>query len=114
MTREEFAAVLGREPSATDQMPGTYRYRATKGAPIQAVRISFDGATWHVLLNGAVQPGSGALDPSDIPFILWRGPFWSITEAEYMAILREYQDAGRGTPLRTPDQPVNLRESEPL
>lgn len=95
-------------------MPGTYRYRAGKGAPIQAVRIVYDDTAWHVLVNGSVQPGSGAADPAEIPFILWRGPFWSITEAAYMAILRAYQEAKIGTPLRTPDRAVNLRESEPL
>lgn len=114
MTPDEFAKALGREPSATDQPPGTYRYKARRGAPVQAVRISYDGAHWHCLLNGRVQPGSGCADPDGIRFINTFGPFWSITETEYKAIIQEYEAASPGTPLTMPTEAVNLRESEPL
>lgn len=114
MTPEEFAIAVGRMPSATDQMPGTYKFRAFKGAPWQAIRISFDGIWWHCICNGVVTRDSGRRDPADISLILWRGPFHRIPESEYMRILRDYDEAPPGSPLRTPNEPVNIRESKPL
>lgn len=100
MTPAEFAAALGREVSATDQMPGTYRCRRARKkeiAPVEVVRLVYDGIEWHCLLNGVVQTGSGARDPMDIPFVLWNAPFWPITEAEYMTFLRAYQEPATAT-----------------
>lgn len=114
MTREEFTNALGREPSATDQPAGTYRYRARRGAPWQAVRIIYDGSRWHCVVNGVAVSGEGQADPERIGFIMYHGPFHSITEAEYLAILADYADAKAGTPLATPAEPVNLRRSNPL
>lgn len=112
MTREEFAAALGRDPAPEDQLPGTYRYRARKGAPWQGVRISYKLGWWICLLNGDAE--GMARDPGKIPFIWKHGPFHSITEDEYMAILKDYAEAQPGSPYLTPDQPVNLRRIKPL
>jgi hypothetical protein len=105
---------LGRPVSATDQPPGTYRYRARRGAPLQPVLISWDGDLWHVLLNGEPVPHSGQLDPMEIPFVLFKGPFPAITPDEYRCLIMEHEMAGPGSPLRTPDQAVNLRRAVPL
>jgi hypothetical protein len=106
---------LGRPVSATDQPPGTYRYRARRGAPFQAVKIMLsDDGFWDVLLNGSPVARSGQLDPMDIPFVLNRGPFAPISEHEYRALILEFEMAADGSPLKTPDEPVNLRRSAPL
>lgn len=112
MTREEFAAALGRDPAPEDQLPGTYRYRARKGAPWQAVRITYQDGMWFCVVNG--RGDHWAYDPAKIPFIWRHGPFHSVTEDEYLAILKDYAEAHPGSPLNTPDEPVNLRRIKPL
>lgn len=106
---EDWEAALGRERSATDQPPGHYWYRAGRGCPLQPLRIHWDGHHWHVLLIGEPVRGSGQRDPMDIPFVRARGPFHPIPEGEYLRMIRDYETAPPGSPLRTPDQPVNLR-----
>lgn len=106
--------LLPRPPSATDQPPGFYRYRARKGAPWLPVRIMHDGDLWHCLLNGMVTFGSGKRDPQDIPFILYRAPFHAIKEAEYEALIEAYRQATVGHPLASPDEKIDLRTSRPL
>lgn len=106
-----FAEMLKRQPEATDQPPGTYRFRR-RGGPLQAVRIIWDGAEWSVLVNG--EERGRAADPVEIDFILYHGPFWPISEAEYAQILIAYGKAKPGTPLATPDAPVDFRKSRPL
>jgi len=117
-TRQEFAELLGREPDATDQPPGWYRYRAARGAPFQAIRIVYEDGLWFCLVNGLSEYQgrrvAGRNDPSEIPFIILHGPFHEITEEQYMAILRDYQEAAPGSPLETPEQPVNVRQARPL
>lgn len=105
---------LGRTLGAEDQPPGFYRYRARRGAPWQALRILWDGAEFHCLLSGEPVKGSPAPDPALIDFILYRGPFHSVSETEYETLLAAYRAAPAGHPLRTPDEPVNLRGSKPL
>lgn len=114
MDRQALQALLGREPDATDQPPGTYRFRARRKAPWQPVRIMFnaDEQTWYCLLNGALV-GFGA-DPADIPFIQNHGPFHPISPGEYYDMILAYADAKPGTPLKDPQSPVNLRKSKPL
>lgn len=101
----------GLEPT-----PGTYRYRAGKGAPWQPVRIAFDGYLWHVLIVGQVAHGSGNQDPRGIPFLDKHWPMHPIEEKEYMQLLREYLEAAKvpGHPLLTPDRATKLREAPPL
>jgi hypothetical protein len=106
---------LGRPVSATDQPPGTYRYRTKKGAPWQPLKIMLtDNGLWHVLLCGRPVSGSPARDPEQIQLVLWRGPFDPISEHEYRALVLEHEMAPAGSPLRNPDEPVNLRQARPL
>lgn len=115
MTKEEFAQILGREPSATDQPPGFYRYRIGRKKPWQAVRIMFDGIWWHCLINGQPTEDSGRWrDPEKIHFITWSGPFHSTTEEEYLKLIAAYETAPAGSPLRSPAERIDLRRSKPL
>ncbi len=93
---------------------GWFRYREQKGAPWQALRIIRESGCWVALLNGVAVPGSGAALAKDVPFLLWRSPFHSVTEAEYLSIIRAYERAPPGHPLRTPDQPIDLRQAPGL
>lgn len=105
---------LRRPVGAEDQPPGTYRYRAKRGAPWQPLRILYDGVLWHCLLTGKPVPGSGTLDPMDIPMIRDRGPFHAIDWETYTALIAAYEGAPPGTPLATPNEAVDLRRSRPL
>lgn len=105
---------LGRPLSATDQPPGTYRYRACRGAPWQPLRLLWDGFEWHCLLRGEVVSESGRKDPNDIPFIRNRGPFHPISIQEYLELITAYRNARPGSPLSTPDLPVDFRRSSVL
>jgi hypothetical protein len=111
---EEWEEWLSRPLSATDQPPGTYRYRSGRRCPWQPVRIIYDGYNWHVLLRGEPVKGSGQADPHDIPFVRFRAPFHPITMREYHDLLDDYRDAKPGSPLLTPDEPVNLRGAPPV
>lgn len=96
MTREDLAAWL--QVSATDQPPGLYVTRKPgvkprDGKPGDAVCLICDGAYWYCLVNGEQQDGSGVTDPIDIPFVLWNGPFWAATEAEYLATMKAAKEA---------------------
>lgn len=93
MTRDELTAALGREPSATDQPPGLYATRkpcrkSRDGNPGKAVEIVYNGEVWGCLVNGELERGSGALDPQEIPFILWNSPFWPATPDEHAATMK--------------------------
>lgn len=99
----------GLEPS-----PGVFRLRSRRGAPWQPVKILYDGYEWHVLIIGQVTPGSGRRDPFDIPLIKKRWPLHEITQQEYDDMIAAYARAKPGSPLKTPDQPVNLRGSPAL
>ena len=90
---------------------GFFKFRAAKGAPWQALRIMRESGTWVVLLSGRVVPGSGAAKAKDIPFLLWRSPFFPISEAAYDALLAEYRSAPPGHPLRSPDRAVDWRSA---
>jgi hypothetical protein len=110
----EWEAALGRPWETTDQPPGTYKYKAGRGCPWQPLRILWDGYEWHVLLTGKPVSGSGKKDPMDIPLVKWKAPFHPISLAEYVKMIEQYETAAPGSPLRTPDQPVNLRQAPPL
>lgn len=111
---EDWEMALGRERCATDQPPGTYRYRSRRGCPWQPLRILWDGYLWHVLLIGKPVVGSGRSDPLDIPFVQWRAPFHPIPFIEYVRLIQDYEMALPGSPLLTPNEPINLREAPPL
>lgn len=111
---EDWELALGRERCATDQPPGTYRYRARRGCPWQPLRILHDGYLWHVLLIGKPVPRSGRSDPIDIPFVRDRAPFHPIPLSEYVRMINEYEEAPVGSPLRTPNEPVDLKGAPPL
>lgn len=104
--------MLGRPATCEDQPPGTYRYRHGKGCPWQPLRIMFDDGRWFVLLRGEVV--GFAADPTDIPLVKWRGPFHEISEEDYADLMAEYRKARPGSPLLTPEQPINLRDSPAL
>src|SRR5271155_5418617 len=106
MNREEFAAALGREPAATDQPTGTYKYRAMRDAPWQPVRIIHDEQGWWCFKCGELLNKRPRPDPDLIPFINIHGPFGEISWAEYMAMMKDYAAAGPGSPLKTPYKPV--------
>ena len=93
---------------------GLFKIRERKGAPWQPLRVMRESGTWIVLLNGEIVPGSGAPLAKDIPFLLWKAPFSSITEQEYDALLRAYEKAPAGHPLRRPGDAVDLRSAPPL
>lgn len=111
---DDWQEALGREICATDQPPGLYRYRAGRGCPWQPLRLLWDGYAWHALLIGVAVKGSGQKDPLHIPFIRDRGPFHAITVHQYHDMLEEYRTAKPGSPLLTPDVPVDLRAARPL
>lgn len=111
---DDWQQSLGRDLSATDQPPGVYRYRAGRGCPWQPLRLLWDGYNWHCLLIGVAVPGSGQRDPLFIPFIRDRGPFHPITLSEYHNMIDDYRAAQHGSPLLTPNEPVNLRVAAPL
>lgn len=101
------------------QGPGWYRYRAARGAPWQAVRIVEEGGLWFVLLNGKPVHGSGAAHLHDIPFVhppasIGARMFHPVTEPEYLMLLDALAAAEEGTPLATPDAPVDLRNARSL
>lgn len=96
-----------------DPSPGTYRYRARRGAPWQAVRITH-GPGWNVYLNGALLPDAGVEDWIKHEWLLWNWPLHPIDEREYDALLKAAEQARPGDPLATPDQPVNLRAAPSL
>lgn len=100
--------------SGLEPTPGFYRYRSRRGAPWQPVKILFDGYDWHVLLIGKVAFGSGRADPFDIPLIKHRWPLFPITLSEYGVMIDAYANARLGSPLLTPNEPVNLRGSPAL
>ena len=99
----------GLEPT-----PGVYRFRTRRRAPWQPVRIMHDGYEWNVLVIGKVAFGSGKADPFEIPIIAHRWPLHPISQQEYDAMMAEYALAKPGSPLATPDEPVDLRRSLPL
>jgi hypothetical protein len=69
----------------------------------------WDGYLFHVLLVGKPVSGSGKKDPMDIPLVKWRAPFHPIPMTEYVRMIAEYEAAPPGSPLRTPDEPVDMR-----
>ena len=93
---------------------GWFRYRRTRGAPWQAVRVMHQDEGWFAFVNGEVVTGSGARLAKDVAFLLWHAPFHEITEDEYHDLLREYEAAGSGHPLRQPGERVDLRSAPPL
>lgn len=93
---------------------GYFRYRTTRGAPWQPVRVMHTDDGWFALVGGEIVTGSGARLAKDIPFLLWHAPFHRLTEDEYHDLLREYEAAGRGHPLRQPTERVDLRSAPPL
>jgi hypothetical protein len=102
--------VLGTEPEI-----GFYRFRAAKKACWQYCHIMVENGLWVVLTNGEVVAGSGVADPFDIPFLQYRwGYLHPIEEVEYDALIREYDSAEPGSPLRTPGEKVDLRSAPPL
>lgn len=111
----DWRASLGREPGAEDQPPGYYRVRpgGQRGKrPWMPVRLVLtDDGMWHCLVIGSPVHGSPQSDPSLIPFVRQNGPFREIAEAEYYALIAEYDAAGPGSPLLTPNEPINLRNA---
>jgi hypothetical protein len=93
---------------------GFFRHKERKGAPWQPLRIMRESGAWVALLCGEVVPGSGARLAKEVPFLLWRSPFYRISEQEYDALLRAYAAAPPGHPLRTPGDKVDLRAAPPL
>jgi hypothetical protein len=75
------------------------------------VRILNDGELWHVLLNGEPVKGSGRADWLDVAFLKYNWPLHPISLTEYYALKDAYAAAPPGSPLTTPDEPVNLREA---
>jgi hypothetical protein len=104
-----FSAVEPDPDDIETVTPGFFKYRARKGAPWQALRVMRESGCWVALLNGDVVKGSGKPLARDIPFLLYRSPFTPISEAEYDALLRAYENAPPGHPLRSPEEPVDLR-----
>lgn len=98
MTPTEFAAALGREPSATDQQPGVYTDKRLgmtpladrRGDPVRGVRITYDAPYWFCFVNNEVADGSGVTDPMEIPFVLWFAPFWPTTEEKHAEVVAFY------------------------
>ena len=90
---------------------GFFRFRATKGAPWQALRIIRESGTWVAILSGEIVPGSGAAMAKEVPFLLWRSPFHPISQGEYETLLRAYETAPPGHPLRTPERAVDWRNA---
>lgn len=111
---EDWQKSLGRPASATDQPPGYYRFRRGRGRPWQPLRILLRDGLWHFLLVGTPVRGSGEADPLNIAWVRDHGPFHPITREEYDALMDSYVAAEPGSPLTTPDEPVNLRRSPPL
>lgn len=93
---------------------GFFRYRERKGAPWQPLRIMRESGAWVALLNGDVVPGSGARLAKEVPFLLWRSPFYRISENDYDALIRAHAAAPPGHPLRTPGDKVDLRSAPTL
>ena len=112
---QDLEQLLGREPSAMDQLPGTYRYKTGRKCPWQPVRLMrTDDGMWHCLLRGEPVTGSPRHDPQNIPFVYYFSPFHPISELEYAALIDEYRAAKIGSPLLRPDEPVNLRRAKPV
>jgi hypothetical protein len=93
---------------------GFFRYRQRKGAPWQPLRVMRESGTWIAILCGNVVEGSGARLARDVPFLLWRSPFYPISVNEYDALLSAYDSAPAGHPLRQPGERVDLRAAPPL
>jgi hypothetical protein len=106
----DWKEVLGRDVCATDQEPGTYRYRACRRCPWQPVRLLWDGYKWHCLLRGQPVSASGQQDPLHIPFIKWHAPFHPIGVQEYLELVHAYNNARPGSPLLTPEKPISMRD----
>lgn len=111
---EDWFAILGRERSATDQLPGYYWYRHGKGCPWQPLEIRWDGLLWHCFLIGKPVPKSGARDPLNIPLIRDRGPFRPVTFDDWDRLLACYDNPKPGSPYASPNEPVSLKRSAPL
>jgi hypothetical protein len=53
-------------------------------------------------------------DPLNIPFIRDHAPFHPISLRQYHDLLDDYRNAKPGSPLLTPDEPVDLRGAPPV
>ena len=113
MSRPEWAAGFARDICVSEQGPGFFMTRLIRGGPWVPVRVMLDQGAWAIFVSGEIQPGSGTADPWDCPFYR-RGPFAPITKEQYHDLLREYEAAGRGHPLRQPTERVDLRSAPPL
>jgi len=97
--KDNWKDCLGRPVATTDQPPGFYRYRERRGEPWKPVEIFFDkSGLWHCFVLGAAMPGSGSIDPNHIAFIRDRGPFHSLTRAEYDQLIDAHRMAANGRP----------------
>lgn len=95
--------------NADDCRPGLYRYRATRGAPWQAVEIVRGADGWSVRINGWPTPDKPALDWLDHGWLKRHWPLWPIERAEFDRLMLAHQSAREGSPLASPDRPVDLR-----
>ena len=124
VTPEQQVTTNGNEGMADEQQPdlssgleptpGVYRFRARRKAPWQPVKIMFDGWDYHVLVTGEVVFGSGKPNPMDIPLLRERWPLHPISDREYGELMDAYANAKPGSPLLSPNEPINLRGSPAL
>ena len=105
---------LPQDDCARRQKPGFYKWRRGRASPQVPLKLIFDGYLWHLLFNGQVSPGSGQIDPLDIPFVGRHAPFHGISEAVYNEYRAEFDRALPGSPLTRPYEPVDLRAARPL
>lgn len=100
---------LGTEPS-----PGLYRMRMARKSPWLPVRVVEQDGLWFVLVAGKVTTDSGKADPFEVSLLLHQWPLHPVDEVTYLALLAEVEAAQPGTPMATPDQSVDLRQSRSL
>ena len=95
-------------------LPGYYRTRLVRGGVDVGCRIVESDGLWVLLINGAATCPAAQRDPWKVPKMHRIADSWTITEAEYDALMHAASTARPGEPAADPSVPVNWRDAPSL